>query len=81
MSARRSCTTRLGADRAAEYEPERILAVAGGLRFGGDEPEGAQTVVTPLGPQEQVLGVVAGVQAVGEVVQVGDEHHFNLGLR
>jgi hypothetical protein len=57
-----------------------VLAVASRLWFGLVEPEGAQPDVASLGPQKQIAGVVTGMQAVGEVLQVCDEHHLDTGV-
>jgi hypothetical protein len=50
--------------------------VAGGQRLAREQPERALAVVPALRPQEQgavPLSGALGEQAVGQVVQVGDE--------
>src|SRR5487761_361656 len=64
----------------AEYLPVEVLAVACGQRFAFEQPEGAPTVGSPLGAQEQRLARVLGEAALSQVVQVSDEDHPDAGL-
>src|ERR1700733_5654930 len=60
--------------------PKRVLTVACGFRLAGKESESSSAVRSTLGAQEHVSGVVACVQAAGEVVQVGHQEHFDAAV-
>lgn len=61
----------------AEDLPEGVLTVTCGFGLAGKESESSSAVRSTLGAQEHVSGVVACVQALGEVVEMGNQEYFD----
>ena len=79
-SSSRASAPQVRVRRLREDPVVEIFSVAGRQRFAGDDPEGALSSVVTLRAEEERARMLARIEAVREVVEMGDEHDRDAGV-